>query len=201
MQPAWRSRGIVLGTKIVWLGMPIITTIKGASLSIGDQSVLCSRSTQTALGVNHSVVIRTLNPDAIIMIGSKVRMSGTSICAATKIIIGDRCVIGANATIVDTDFHSLDPIMRSSHDDAKHAISKPVIIGNDVFIGSNSTILKGVTIGDGAIIGAGSVVTIDVPNGVIAAGNPAKLIGQIETSKSCQSPENLSLLDTAGRKG
>lgn len=179
LQSAWRSRGITLGSNIAWLGKPIITTIKGSSLSIGDQSVICSRSTQTALGVNHPVVIRTLTPDAVITIGSKVRMSGTTICAATKIIIGDRCVIGANAMIVDTDFHSLDPSVRSSPDDARYAISKPVVIGNDVFIGGNSTILKGVSIGIGAIIGSNCVVTKDVPAGMIAAGNPAKLIGQV----------------------
>lgn len=142
MQPVWHSRGIVLGKKIVWLGLPIITTIKGSSLSIGDRSMLCSRSTQTALGANHPIVIRTLTRDAVISIGTHVRMSGTTICAATRILIGDRCVIGTNATIVDTDFHSLDPVMRSSPDDALSAISKPVIIGNDVFIGVSSTILK-----------------------------------------------------------
>jgi len=159
-----------------------MTTVKGSSLSIGDQSLICSRSTQTALGVNHPVVIRTLTTDAVITIGSKVRMSGTTICAAKKIIIGDRCVIGANATIVDTDFHSLNPSIRSSPDDSRHAISKPVIIESDVFIGGNSTILKGVCIGFGAIIGSNSVVTKDVPAGVIAAGNPAKFIGQVPAS-------------------
>lgn len=182
MQPVWRLRGIVLGSNIVWLGKPIMTTIKGSSLSIGERSTLCSRSTQTALGVNHPIVIRTLTAGAIISIGKRVRMSGTTICAATKIIIGDRCVIGANAMIVDTDFHSLDPAIRSSPEDARSAISKPVIIGNDVFIGGSSTILKGVTIGNGAIIGSNSVVTKDVPAGMIVAGNPAKVLGQVNTA-------------------
>jgi acetyltransferase-like isoleucine patch superfamily enzyme len=122
LQPVWRSRGITLGSNIVWHGKPIITTVTGSTLSIGDQSLICSRSTQTALGVNHPVVIRTLTTDAVITIGSKVRMSGTTICAVKKIIIGDRCVIGANATIVDTDFHSLNPSIRSSPDDSRHAL-------------------------------------------------------------------------------
>lgn len=52
----------------------------------------------------------------------------------------------------------------------------PVLIGNDVWIGSHSIILSGVTIGDGAIIGAGSVVTNDIPPYAIAAGNPARVI-------------------------
>ncbi|MEK4745885.1 acyltransferase [Bacillus sp. FSL R9-9481] len=52
-----------------------------------------------------------------------------------------------------------------------------VKIGNNVFIGANSTILPNVNIGDNVIIGAGSVVSKDIPNGSIAAGNPAKVIG------------------------
>ena len=105
-------------------------------------------------------------------------MSGTTICAAERVVVGDRCVIGANVTIVDTDFHSLDPTIRSSPDDARMAKVKPVIIGNDVFIGGGSYILKGVTVGDGAVIGAASVVTRDVTAGAIVAGNPARPVAR-----------------------
>jgi acetyltransferase-like isoleucine patch superfamily enzyme len=52
----------------------------------------------------------------------------------------------------------------------------PIIIGDDVLIGSRATILKGVTIGDGAIVGAGSVVTRSVPARALVAGNPARVI-------------------------
>ncbi|MGD9731525.1 MAG: DapH/DapD/GlmU-related protein [Desulfamplus sp.] len=152
---------------------------KGSFISIGNSCLICSRSSQTALGVSHPVILRTLQAGAELKIGSGVRMSGTTICSAQSIIIGDHCVIGANVIIVDTDFHSLNYLVRSSPDDARLAKSKPLKIGNDVFIGGNSTILKGVTIGDGAVIGAASVVTRDVPAGVIVAGNPAKIIGDI----------------------
>jgi acetyltransferase-like isoleucine patch superfamily enzyme len=181
LQNVWRLQGILLGRGIVWIGKPVMTTVKGASISIGDGSVLCSRTTQTALGVNHPVVIRAIKPGAVLSIGSRVRMSGVTICAATKVAIGDRCVIGANAMIVDTDFHSMDPVVRSSAKDFADAISKPVIIGSDVFIGGNSVILKGVTIGDGAVIGSNSVVTKNVDAGIIAAGNPAKPVGVVKS--------------------
>lgn len=59
--------------------------------------------------------------------------------------------------------------------------SGKVKIGNNVFIGMNAIILKGVQIGDNVVIGAGSVVTKDIPSNCVAAGNPAKVICDIET--------------------
>jgi len=111
-------------------------------------------------------------------------MSGTTICAARSVIIGDRCVIGANATIVDTDFHSIDPLDRASQVDADLASCREVLIGDDVFIGGGSYILKGVRIGNGAVIGAGSVVTKDVPPLAIVAGNPARVVGTVQKRRA-----------------
>lgn len=175
----WRSRGIAIGHGISWHGLPIISMEIDSSISIGDHCTICSQSKQTALGVSHQVIIRTLFKGAKIRIGSNVRMSGTTICAAESVIIGDRCVIGSNVIITDTDFHSLDPLLRSSPDDARNAIRRPVLIGNDIFIGGGSVILKGVHIGNEAVIGAGSVVTKDVPPKTIVAGNPAVSIRKI----------------------
>jgi len=180
LQRIWRFQGINLGQDIVWYGKPILSKFKGSSIIIGEGCRICSDSTQTALGVNHPVILSTLRPGARIWVGSGVRMSGTTVCAAEDVFIGDRCVIGANAMIVDTDFHSLDPAIRSSKDDDKFACHKPVYIGSDVFIGGSSIILKGVTIGDGAVIGAGSVVTKSIPERGIVAGNPARPIGKVE---------------------
>jgi acetyltransferase-like isoleucine patch superfamily enzyme len=178
----WKLRGLILGKRIWWEGKPIITLNKESKIIIGDDCVICSRSSQTALGVNHPVIIRTLREGATLQIGSNVRMSGTTICAFSKIIIGDRCVIGSNVTIADTDFHSLDPIIRSSSSDHLKATVKPVIIGEDVFIGGGAFILKGVNIGKGAVIGAGSIVTLDIPPYSISAGNPANVIKYLSRS-------------------
>ena len=178
--PIWRLRGIGLGHGITWHGMPIISRASGSTISISDHCTICSKSKQTALGVNHPVILRTLFEGAKLKIGSNVRMSGTTICAAENVIIGDRCVIGSGVIITDTDFHSLDPLLRSSPDDDLHAIRKPVFIGNDIFIGGGSLILKGVRIGDGAVIGAGSIVTKDVLSKTIVAGNPAVPIRKID---------------------
>lgn len=179
LRAIWRKQGVALGEGIVWLGKPILTMAQDSQISIGDKCLICSRSEQTALGVNHPVILRTLCAGAELRIGTRVRMSGTTICAAERVVVGDRCVIGANVTIADTDFHALDPVVRSSPEDARSAAHKPVEIGDDVFIGGNSIILKGVRVGRGAVIGAGSVVTKDVPDGTIVAGNPVRPISVV----------------------
>ncbi len=86
--------------------------------------------------------------------------------------------IGANSTICDTDFHPLNPLEREKAPTA--GLSRPIIIEADVFIGMNVLILKGSHIGHGSVIGAGSVVSGDIPAGVIAAGNPARVIRDID---------------------
>jgi len=178
-----RRKGIDVGAGTVWYGLPILSRFNGSILKIGEGCRLCSRSDATALGVNHAVVLRTLRPQAEIRIGAKVRMSGATVCAMNRVTIGDRCVIGANVTIVDTDFHSLDPSARSSPQDANLSKSAPVEVGNDVFIGAGSYILKGVTIGDATVIGAGSVVTQSTPAHSIVAGNPARPIRKREVAQ------------------
>ena len=62
----------------------------------------------------------------------------------------------------------------------------PVTIGRDVWIGANSTVCGGVSIGDGTIIGAGSVVTKDIPSGVIAAGNPCRVLRKVTEEDRCR---------------
>ncbi len=104
-------------------------------------------------------------------------MTGGTLCCAERIIIGDRVTIGANCTIIDTDFHPLDPQERQLHPNATR--TDPVVIEDDVSIGMNCLVLKGVTIGQCSMIGAGSVVTRDVPPGVIAAGNPACVVRKL----------------------
>ena len=85
-----------------------------------------------------------------------------------SIIIGENVAIAEDVVIRDSDNHPINNDYKS--------ISKPIIIGDKVWIGMRSTILKGVTIGDGAIIAAGAVVTKDVSPRTLVGGVPAKLI-------------------------
>ena len=172
----WRLlvQGVELSPMARILGAPIVTRCAGSRIVIGDGVVLCSNSRWTALGVAHPVVLRTLQPGAVIRIGRGTGISGGSICAAVSVTIGERCLIGADVAIVDTDFHAHDPARRDTGWD--DVASAAVHIGDDVFIGTRALILKGVRIGDGAVVGAGAVVTRSVPAHATVAGNPAVVV-------------------------
>lgn len=115
-----------------------------------------------------------------ILIGENVGISNSTLYSRIGITVGNNVMIGGGTKIYDTDFHSIDAQYRGTRDDKAHTVNKPVIIGDDVFIGAGSVILKGVHIGKGAVIGACSVVTKNVPAGEIWAGNPARFIRKVD---------------------
>ena len=114
----------------------------------------------------------------------------SKIWSASEIIIGNQVLISHNVNIHDNISHPINSEMRIK--DYKRILgienfdaqqfnlnAKSILIKDKAWIGFNSIILKGVTIGEGAIVGAGSVVTKDVPDWTIVAGNPAKIIREI----------------------
>lgn len=90
------------------------------------------------------------------------------------ITIGDDVFIAPRVSIF-TATHPIDAAVRNSEVE----YGKPVKIGSSVWIGGNTVINPGVTIGDNVVIGSGSVVTKDIPSGVIAAGNPCRVLRPI----------------------
>ncbi len=117
-------------------------------------------------------------PHSKIVIGDNVWINNNfNICGEGECIeIGEKTLIGLNVEISDSDFHDLHPARRMS------GLPKTgkVIIGKNLFIGSNVKILKGVTIGDNSVIANSSVVTKSIPTNVIAGGYPAKVIREID---------------------
>ena len=148
----------------------IIIRNKG-QIEMGEQVLINNASEFNSVGLPHPTILCTQNVNAKIFIGNKVGISGASLVAATSISIGDRTLIGGGVGIWDTDFHPLDPEKRKEHP-TEGALSAPVVIKEDVFVGARAIILKGVTIGRGAVIGAGAVVSKDVPDFAVAYGNP-----------------------------
>ena len=114
--------------------------------------------------------------DAFITIGDNVGMSSVILWAKKGITIGNRVTVGANVVILDSDCHSLNYLDRGTENDMRNCKCKPIIIEDDVLIGTGSYILKGVHIGKGAVIAAGAVVSKDVPEYAIVGGVPAKVI-------------------------
>ena len=107
-----------------------------------------------------------------VFLGKNVMLNyGCVILDVCPVRIGDHTLIGPG-THIYTACHSLNAMERK----ADIEWGKPVIIGKNVWIGGNCCILPGITIGDNTIIGAGSVVTKDIPENVVAVGNPCKVI-------------------------
>ncbi|MFC8047877.1 sugar O-acetyltransferase [Nocardia sp. NPDC057353] len=87
------------------------------------------------------------------------------------ITIGADCQIGTNVQLL-TPTHPLDPQLRRD----KWEAAAPIHIGDNVWLGSGAIVLAGVTIGADTVVGAGAVVTRDLPSGVVAVGNPARVV-------------------------
>ena len=92
----------------------------------------------------------------------------------THIYVGDYTMFGPNV-VVATAGHPLTPVLREK----VYQYNMPVHIGRNCWIGAGVVIVPGVTIGDNVVIGAGSVVTKDIPSGVLAFGNPCRVVREI----------------------
>ena len=148
----------------------------GATVKIGDNFKLNSGKLFNPIGRNQRSLF-VVNKRAELIIGNNVGMSSVAIVCAKKIIFGDNIKVGGNTIFYDTDFHSLNYLERTSTPEIKKNIKiKPILIGDNVFIGGHSLILKGTEIGENSIIGGGSVVSGKIPPHEVWAGNPAKFI-------------------------
>lgn len=106
------------------------------------------------------------------------------IMVAKRIEIGNHCLIANDVTIADNDGHPTAPDKRLKYLPPEPEDCREVIISDNVWIGKGSIILKGVYIGEGAVIAAGSVVTKDVPPFTVVAGNPARVVKQLQVESS-----------------
>jgi len=113
-----------------------------------------------------------------IEIGDYVMISpGTRISACHEIIIGNAVMMANGVYITDSDWHGIyDRVERPKE-------PHPVHLKDNVWLGDHATVLKGVTIGENSIVAAGSVVTRDVPANVVVAGNPAKVVKQLDPNE------------------
>lgn len=174
-----RGPGIMVARSARLVGAPIIRAFPDSTIDVGERAELVSTPSRATMVLNHPCMVQTYRAGARITIAHDVGMSGATICSALEIAIGARTMLGANVTVIDTNFHPLAaegrrfaPIPEPNPDDA-------VVIGDDVFIGAGAFVLPGARIGDGSVVAAAAVVKGDVPAGVVVAGNPARLVKEL----------------------
>jgi acetyltransferase-like isoleucine patch superfamily enzyme len=163
--------GVKLGHHTRFEGKCNFKRYPGSLISFGNNCEFLSSSNSNLIGINHHCTISTLTEDAIIEVGNNCGFSGVVIGAFKLIRLGNNVRCGANVLITDSDWH---------FDDPRAGEPQQIIIEDNVWLGVNVVILKGVTIGQNSVIGANSVVTKSVPENVIAAGNPCKVIKTID---------------------
>lgn len=149
--------------------------IGGKNITIGNNTVFGKHCILCAWDMYNGI---KLTPN--IKIGDNCNFGEYNhITCTNKIIIGNNLLTGRWVTIADNSHGTSTLDMMKLPPSKRPIYSKgPVIIGDNVWIGDKATILPNVTIGDGVIIAANSVVTKDIPDYCITAGNPAKIIKQ-----------------------
>jgi Acetyltransferase (isoleucine patch superfamily) len=177
-----RGKHIVAHTKVTIRGLKNIKIAPGGSLWAGTFFGFSHKKDVTLLNiegelqVNHAAFARGSRIDigekGLIVIGDNTSINPfTRLLIQHKLVIGSNCLISWNCQILDEDFHTID------YPDKKNGQSPAIIIGDHVWIGSNTSIYKGVEIGDGCVIAANSVVKTSFPgNNLLIAGNPARVV-------------------------
>lgn len=172
----WKNKFIKRNIK--FNGYCVIFSFSNSKIELGC-GIINSSPTSNMLGLWQRTII-IARYGGKIEIGDGFGISGTTIYSTSSITIGKNATIGANCKIVDNDFHPLDPEQRRQGLNEQYTKRAPIKIGDNCFIGMNSIILKGTTIGNNVVVGAGSVVHGTFPDNCIIAGNPAKIVKQIQ---------------------
>lgn len=153
---------------------PWYVSISGPNICIGRCATIIGEADSR---VKIGVWGRTPDTGSI-HIGDYVLISpGTRISASDSIRIGHSVMMAHGVYITDSDWHGLYD--RTARDEQP----APVVIGDNVWLGDRCSVLKGVSIGDNSIVGAGAVVTRDVPANVVVAGNPARIVKQLDAER------------------
>lgn len=168
-------RNLVCGSGGRCWGVPLIVMGSESSITLGRRVWLVSDRKRAGIALYSACKLRTM-AGAEIVIGDDVWLNGTCITCLKRIEIGSGTLIAANVIVIDADFHEQWPPEARW---LKADEGRPVVIGRNAWIGMGAMILKGSVIGDNSIIGAGSVVTGAIPDNVVAAGNPARVVRRL----------------------
>jgi acetyltransferase-like isoleucine patch superfamily enzyme len=161
-------------------GRLVIRIHRRGAIQLGENVQIRSRFMSNLAGIMNPTVLHCIGEGSITF-GDHSGCSGTILSSRSGIVIGKYVNIGANVRIFDHDYHAIDSLARrNAESDKAGCRAEPIVIGDDVFIGTNAIILKGVTVGDRSVIGAGAVVSLkQIPPDSVVAGNPAKIVGKV----------------------
>ena len=153
---------------------PWYVVISGVNIRIGHSFTAIAEAHRR---VEIGVWGREFGSGGITMGDGCLMSPGSRISASDQITIGNGVMMANGAYITDSDWHGLyDRIDRDPE-------PTPVVLGDNVWIGDHATVLKGVTIGENSVVAAQAVVTRDVPANVVVAGNPARVVRELDPEK------------------
>ncbi len=169
-EPILRSMCSECGRRLRLIGgIPLVSDL--LNMHIGNDVTMHGAATFAASKVY---------PNPMLIIGDHSHLGyQMNIAVGQKVEIGCHVLIASRVALVGYDLHPLDPIKRAKNEPPGESGCGDIVIKDYAWIGMSCTILKGVTIGKGAIVATGAVVTKDVPDLCIVAGNPAKVVKEL----------------------
>lgn len=170
--------GVRVPSNVTFYGYTKFILHKNAKLVINGGVTFRSSRYSNLIGLNRGCIISLMSKRSELIFDKNVGLSGTVIGCFSKITIGANVRCGANTLITDSDWHL---------NDSRSSEPAPIIIEDNVWLGANVTVLKGVRIGKNSVIGASSLVARDIPENVVAAGNPCKVIRSLDSAKGSDS--------------
>jgi acetyltransferase-like isoleucine patch superfamily enzyme len=182
-QPILRAMCAEAGTRLMLDPGTGIPVIYGLDVVLGDGVHLSGRSTFAG------AVRKDARRPRLVVGGDTYLGHRLIISVDDEVAIGAHVHIADDVYICGYDAHPLDPVARRTQPGpVDYSGASRIVIDDDTWICQGTMILKGVRIGKGAIVGAHAVVTRDVPDGAIVAGNPAKVIGRVPGAESGDPP-------------
>jgi len=193
-EPLFRSQCAAIGPEFRMEQLPYIQgrgrIVIGRRVRLSGKPLVCFST------------VRHVAPELVIGDGTFVgHLCGFTIGRSVR--VGARCLLAAGVQIYDMDGHPVDARRRRAGEPTPVEGIRPVVLGDDVWVGTGACILKGVTIGDRSMVAARSVVTRDVPADAVVAGNPARVVKRLAaTDSECEfGTVNRAALAVAGATG
>ncbi len=173
-QPMFRALCASVGRSLfLYGGMPYV--YGGLQIHIGDN---CKLSAKTSL------VAGKVYDNPTLVVGNNTNIGwGVNISVCERVTIGNHVRVANCALIADNPGHPMDAIARRTEPVTPDQV-RPIVIEDDVWIGTGAMVFGGVTIGRGSVVAAGSTVTRDVPPGVVVAGSPARVVRVLDSEAS-----------------